>query len=336
MSSALIKKFTVEDLKKSITKGEVKPVYLFDGTEEFLKNEIIQKIKKAFLNKDTLLYNFDQLSGKSCTASDLLEKVSTFPFLAQKRILIVHDVDKLKDATRKALLPYLENPARFTCLIFTTREFLKDTTFINKMQIHGAQVTFWPLWDSQFLSEIRALVSRKNKKIDEHALHLLHEAVGGSLAQLNNEVEKLVDYTAGRTHIEADDVIQVVSAKKGAEVQAGVDAFIKKIRNETMVLARELLLEKENLSIFVAILFRYLKLMLYGKEMQKQEVKDIAQQLKVPYKQRGAFQSALDTWTVEQIAQAIAHLLRLDSSFKGKGSSAYVDWELQEFLTHQN
>jgi len=64
-----------QDLIREIETGRIKPVYLFSGEEESLKEDALRRIKEALIKPQFLPFNYDLLSGKEITGRELLNKL---------------------------------------------------------------------------------------------------------------------------------------------------------------------------------------------------------------------------------------------------------------------
>ncbi len=83
----------LNDLKKDIETGALKPVYLFHGQEIFLKERYLSKLA-ALVNESVADFNLETVSAEETPPADVLEKVRSMPFLAPPRIVIVRGADR--------------------------------------------------------------------------------------------------------------------------------------------------------------------------------------------------------------------------------------------------
>ena len=68
-------------------------------------------------------------------------------------------------------------------------------------------------------------MDRQSSSISRQAINILIELIGSDLYTMDNEIDKLVSFTAGRM-IEEKDVRMVVSAAREEDIFAMVDAIM--------------------------------------------------------------------------------------------------------------
>jgi DNA polymerase-3 subunit delta len=110
-------KIDYQNLFRKIKRGEIGPLYLFAGAEEYLIEEAIRLIKEKLIVKGEEELNYDMLYGFETSIQTILEKVETVGFFGNKRLVVVQSVNSLKDKDKKHLISYCENPFPSSCLV---------------------------------------------------------------------------------------------------------------------------------------------------------------------------------------------------------------------------
>ncbi|NQT07106.1 MAG: hypothetical protein HQ575_06155, partial [Candidatus Omnitrophica bacterium] len=95
--------------------------YLFYGEEDFLKKEASEKIISSCLNSETRKLNYDVYSAKDNYA-DILTSLKSLPFLSDKRVILVRDVETFPEFRKKELLESLKKISNHLCIIFHTKK----------------------------------------------------------------------------------------------------------------------------------------------------------------------------------------------------------------------
>jgi DNA polymerase-3 subunit delta len=139
--------------------------------------------------------------------------------LADRRVVVLRDVDKLKKAPRELLERYLERPAADTVLVLVSPSGVKPdrvladrATTVDFAPLDGERLPKWVTYQAQTLG----------RAITPQAVALLVEAVGAELAQLAIELEKLASY-APET-IDESAVAAVVGVRRGESLGDLLDA----------------------------------------------------------------------------------------------------------------
>ena len=118
-----MKKLTAEQLKKSIASGDIAPVYLFSGDDVFRKQEITKQIISALKIDEFNLTQEDCQQTKDI--GEILTLANTMPAFANRRIIVLNNIDKLTKNPLAALVNYLQNPLNTTCLVLFHNDYKK-------------------------------------------------------------------------------------------------------------------------------------------------------------------------------------------------------------------
>jgi DNA polymerase-3 subunit delta len=206
-------------LLNEIEKGKIKNLYLFYEKESYLKQEAIEKIISILIPPGLKSFNLDILRGKEADSEKIINTVSTFPFGAEKRVVVVYEMDKLPQAEKDALLKFLshfsskkKNALAHCCLILATEKQDFRLKFYKELKEIGEAIEFRPLYDNQIPSWIERRARIYKKKIAPEGAQILQEIAGNSLPTLDNEIRKLITYVGEREIIKKEDVEVVAGA----------------------------------------------------------------------------------------------------------------------------
>jgi DNA polymerase III delta subunit len=99
-------KYTVTQLRQDIDRGQLRPVYFFYGPEEFLKERFIEEILGKLVSPDLKDFNLDILYGDETDATSLIDRVASLPMMAERRLVLVRNVDTMPAEERRKILEY--------------------------------------------------------------------------------------------------------------------------------------------------------------------------------------------------------------------------------------
>ncbi|MFQ6066582.1 MAG: DNA polymerase III subunit delta [bacterium] len=218
---------------KELEQGRIAPVYLFEGEEDYLKEEALKKLKERIILPDYQDFNYEKLSALNVDASQIIESVSTLPFKGKYRLVVVDGVDKWSEKDQRTLAGYLENPVKSSCLICLAGKFDRRRKLYQEFQKNGRIVSFYPLWDEEIIDWIQQQIEKEGKEIDPEAVIYLKETIGNDLQNLNQEIEKLIIFTHPADLIKKKDVEKAVGEGKGP----GVFDLIAAIREKDLAKA---------------------------------------------------------------------------------------------------
>lgn len=225
--------------KSALESGQLAPVYLFHGTDDFLKEEKVRALIARATDPSTRDFNLEQLRGTECDAARLSGALEALPMLAERRIVILRDPDALKKPATERLERYLTHPASDTCLVLVVPSGTKLDGDLAKA---ASAVEFRSLTDDELLQWL-ALEAPKicATTITPEAASLLASYGGNDLALLSGELRKLAAYTDGAP-IGADAVEAVTGVRPGHTLGDLLDLAATRETTRAIAIVEEVLL----------------------------------------------------------------------------------------------
>jgi DNA polymerase-3 subunit delta len=207
-------------LHAALKKRVFEPVYYLFGEDDFLKEQAARDVVDAAADPATRDFNLEIRRANEIDAEGLDALLSTPPMLAERRVVVLRDVDKMKKSVRALLDRYLARPAHDTVLVLVApsgtkadKTLSERATAVEFAPLTGDRLPRWVTYHAQHALE---------RTITPEAVTLLLEAVGGDLAQLAVELEKLASY-ASET-IDENAVAAVVGVRRGESLGDLLDA----------------------------------------------------------------------------------------------------------------
>ena len=231
------------DVRKQIASGDTAPLYLLEGDDlqsrhdlalEFagLVDEGLQafNVQTFYANEATNAGARDQMIG------ELLSAARTLPMMAPRRVLLVHEAERLlsprkgKDdesepapadtaAARKQrsrtpledFEQYLQTPEPLTTLVFVAGAMDANRRLVKLVRKQATSVDCGSLESSAEAAKwIQKRIERDELTIEPQAIKLLLETTGLSLGRIRAEVDKLVLFAAGESAVTARHVRELV------------------------------------------------------------------------------------------------------------------------------
>lgn len=261
-----------QNLFRKLKGGEVGPLYLFAGAEEYLVEEAIRLIKERLVVRGEEEVNFDMLFGSETNAWAILEKVEAVGFFGRRRLVVVQSADSLRD--RKLLISYCKEPFKSSCLVLVDSKIdSKDELQSMLLSLKDAVVShFWPLFPNQIPTWIQERVRQRGKLISYECAEVLQELAGGSLRNLAQEIEKLVIYTGVRKSIEEEDVLTVIGSGSAENIFKLADAVGGKQLDNALKIFNQLKNKGDDFVAVLGLLIRHFRILWQIKEMDENGV----------------------------------------------------------------
>lgn len=235
----------INTLEKRISALDFSPVYIFTGEDVFRKNLLTKKIESALAVDD---FNVNKEDCSRIDMDAVLTAANTAPVFNAQRLIILKQVDKLRAGTnaKSALAAYISNPLPSTVMILHFNDAKKWKTEKELKVSSAVTVDFAELKGPQLNAWISAKMKEKNLSADFAAVDLLAQTVGGDMAALEMEIEKLSLYKTGSDgKVTNADILACVGFNKEENPFALSNAVMDLDKNTSLKLISSMLASGE-------------------------------------------------------------------------------------------
>ena len=206
------------DFYQSLKAGDIAPVYLFTGPEEYIKREALEALRAKLLPPGLEMLNDTTLEG--ATAQQITDAAETLPMMCDRRIVTVRDWAPLlsgksrnEESEVEWMQKWLDSPAPGCALVFYMRqEPDKRKKLAALLRKKAVCVDFELLNDAELSRWSAKELKPRNKRISPAALNTLTYMAGRELTRLKGELDKLAAFTEERNEITEADVRAIVPA----------------------------------------------------------------------------------------------------------------------------
>jgi DNA polymerase-3 subunit delta len=206
-------------------RGDLYPVYLLYGPEDFLMEEENERLLDKILSPKERGLNLHVFSGEEHSAQEIVQAAQTLPMFSQYRFVVVKEADQLEEDKVKILLRYIENPSPSTCLVLQGLTLGPWRGHQAEIERVGKVVEFSRLRGKSLMSWLRSKMAEKGKTLSEAAADYLVEMVGDNLFHLESALEKAFLMAGERRTVELSDIDGMVADIKLSTVFDLTDAI---------------------------------------------------------------------------------------------------------------
>ncbi len=245
------------------------------GQENYLKEKVLQTLIKAMHIKVNDEFDFLTLYGDECQAETILEQVEMMPFLAEKRVLVVRDFEKIKADERKKLIPYLNDPAETSVLIILDdkpdKKYAVYKTILEKSISVQCKQPYSPVDLRVWLNDelkMRGLI------FEGRATDLFINSIPLDYFTAFNELDKLALYIGTRKNITYEDVLSCVCKNKVYTIFELQNAIGKKDVTISLSILDNLLENDEAAVMMTTMLARFFTLIWKVNACRKNKIGD--------------------------------------------------------------
>jgi len=190
------------------------PAILLVSQEPFLLKEREDQIRDRLVPPESRDMNFLMIYGWEAGTTQIVEFLQTAPFLSDRRLLVLREVQTFGEMDQ--LLAYLQDPNPTSCLLMSSSELKrKDSLFktlsrlaeVSELKKPGpVKMTDW----------VVERFARLGKVIDRELADALVQIAGGDMSILQMEIEKVAFSSGDGERISREDLS--VSVPGGVEV----------------------------------------------------------------------------------------------------------------------
>ncbi len=264
---------------KKIENKQFNSIYLVYGNEAYLINETKQKLYDHALEEGEADFNYAVYDLEETPVETALEDAETFPFMGEKRLVIlqnpvfltaektkekvVHNVDKLE--------AYIQSPAPYTILVvIAPYEKLDERKKITKLLKKQAEVIeAKKLNEQEIKTWVRERAALNGVQIDEKAIDLLLSLAGTNLMMLTSELDKLSLYASDTNRIDYEIVDKLTARSLEQNIFGLVERVVQRRIDEALRIYYDLLKQNEEPIKILAILAGQFRLIYQAKELAR-------------------------------------------------------------------
>lgn len=320
-------------------KGELPPVILLCGKEQFLVDWALKQIISAniedasrVLDLTVIDQDSEQASGKGNLFTRIIESCETLPLLSKKKIVVVKDEKILDSADRSQsknselnqFCDYLETIPTSTILVFAS------TSVDRKRKIPKAIIKNGKIYDFEQLDR-RELISFADKRfraagisVPSRTMEFLIDETGYynkesdyDLFTFSNDITKMIALTE-------DGVLSERTVKD--TVESDIETFIFSLMNsisggrkdKALELLHNIASDKSDVSLLVSMIVSQFEVMYSIKELMEERVPDriIVEKLGIKDARLRALKSFVSGYDARKLKKGLEYAYEIDRNIK--------------------
>lgn len=339
---------TYRNIMSELKAGHFSPIYLLMGNESYYIDKVCDWFSANLLSEEEKDFNQTVLYGADTSAQQIVEAARRYPVMANKRLVIVRDLQALKSTD--LLEKYAEKPVESTILVLcymngtidARKKIVAQINHVGKVLISES-----PRYDKDIIAFINEYIHlpHYNASIEPRAAQVMAAHIGGDLKRISSELDKLLvafDDNKGRV-ITSELIEQKIGISKQYNVFELRNAIINRDAIKAHQIAKYYSDNPKAGGLFAVLpqlfsLFQNLMLCYYA-EKPINETAIMAQLgLKTPW-QAKEYLIALKNFKATKTIRIISKIREIDARSKGLDSTSNTKpeellKELISFILH--
>ena len=275
-----------ETLMKQVESASMKGVYVFQGEEEYLKEEALTKIEGTLLPIGLEALNETILDGPDI--AQVYESAMAVPFMCDKRLIVAKDPPFILDDRKKddaeakpedegkrqkkektgsdiaEKLRFLNEDNPTAVVILYVRSSIERTKARNWLPPEKI-VLFDALKEEQLTDRVKGRCEELGLSIETVAARELIASCANDLNAILRELDKLIDYKGGKGKITSQDVHEMVPPDVESSVFRMIDALIEQNQTDAYRILDALFMNNYNSVSILSVITRQLRQLCFVK-----------------------------------------------------------------------
>ena len=267
---------------------EMAPAYLFLGSEAYDRRRCRETLLDAMLPADEREQGFSQHDLTETPLAEIVDDARALSLFASRRVILVHNAEAALPRTAKGddesdegaavssgdeLVAYLRDPSPGVVLLFEATRFdfegeeKKKLERIRKFYSAVSQVVELKRYSmDEARAEVQTIARRVQVSLDAPAAELLVEALGGDVARIAVEMEKLSLFAGAGKTITTEDIGLLIPDARATTIFVLVNALGRRDRTRALQALDTLCRDGEYLPLALSFLSTQFRLALVAKE----------------------------------------------------------------------
>lgn len=264
-------------------------IYLLYGPDELSRSEAVAAIK-AQIPEDLADLNMTTLDGKKLKVDTLIGACEAFPFIAEKRLVLVYDLLKNQKAgaERDQTKAFLEKmPGTCDLVLVESDDVDKRNALFTwlKKQAEKKQTEvreFQPREGAELQRWLAERARQIDARLEPRAAQKLAEYIGNESRALANELAKLATYVGRDGIITVETVERMVADGQEQNLFAFIDELSSR-RRSALASLRHLLNDGQAAQYILFMIARQARILVSVKEAANRRMRpdEVASQLKM-------------------------------------------------------
>ncbi len=314
----MAKKDTKNDIDLT---GKIEKCYLLYGVDTYSRRAWEDKIKKKVVDEAAELMNLSVFNDVKTTAGQVIEATETFPFLADKRFILVKDCgffSEGKKAESDLLADYIADIPETTCIVFSEEKADKRLKLYKAAEKNGKVAVYDKLKDDDLAVILEKKLTKNGIKTSKSVCMYMVRNCGADLEQLKTESDKLLAYLGDKKTVTIEDIDAVCAKNAETKVFDMIDAMIAGNKKKAIEIYRNMLLYNEQPVGILYLISRQFRIIIKCKNLNENGYSDadIAKKLGLhPFAAKGAVRQSRG-FSYEDLEKALNKCIETDYMIK--------------------
>ena len=309
-------------------------IYLLYGENEGLKYKVINDIFKEFLKN---IYKYDEkeiLDNKENFFNNIFSK--SF-FETKKIIIILRSSDKIVNIIEEIIKKNIEDTK--IILLANILEKKSKLRLLFEKNKNIICIPFYPDNNQTLSNIVNSYFKERKIPISQEAINLLIDRARGDRLNLNNELNKIENFTKNKKKINIDEILKLTNLAENYSVTELVDNCLAKNSKKTVNILNENNYSAEDCILIIKTLLIKAKRLnkLQNQTKNNKNIDQVITSFKPPifWKDKEIVKEQIKNWSLKKIENLIYKINEIELLIK-KNSSNSINILFDFIITQSN
>ena len=309
-------------------------IYLLYGENEGLKHKVINDTFKEFLKN---IYKYDEkeiLDNKENFFNNIFSK--SF-FETKKIIIILRSSDKIVNIIGEIFEKNIENTK--IILLANILEKKSKLRLLFEKNKNIICIPFYPDNNQTLSNIVNSYFKERKIPISQEAINLLIDRARGDRLNLNNELNKIENFTKNKKKINIDEILKLTNLAENYSVTELVDNCLAKNSKKTVNILNENNYSSEDCILIIKTLLIKAKRLnnLQNQTKNNENIDQVITSFKPPifWKDKEIVKEQIKNWSLRKIENLIYKINEIELLIK-KNSSNSINILFDFIITQSN
>jgi len=275
---------TFAELKKKLQRREIPVLLFFHGEDGNSLEEALRLTVDTLLELPQRDFNLHQYTGRDGDIEEILNAAQTLPVFADRKVVIVKNIQELSVTHHPLLIDYLQNPADQSVLVLTASAADKRQRLFQALRKDALWVDFPRPREAQLSAMVKEKAAATGVRFMTDALSLFCQRCGTESVNWQVELEKLLAFLGEKKNATVEDIVAATRDGSSVSIFDVINAVGRCDRVAVLTLSRRLLEDGAAPLFVLTMLVRHFRQLWICRAMkgQKADGAAIARQAQIP------------------------------------------------------
>jgi len=305
-----------ESIKEQVKNGAIGNLYLLYGEEPYLVAMNVGRLKKALLEPDDELMNFDLIEEGSDTDS-IRASIEALPMMVERRVVLIRNAHIFEGGAAYTGLEKVFEDIPDTVTVIVQEEKVDKRSKVYKAIAKNGQVfELNRLEEGPLISWVAYLFRKAGVTVGRNEIAYLLSLTGNDMSRIESETGKLLSYVKEKGVCRREDIDAIVSPTIEARIFKMTDQLGAGRRADAYQSYRDLLAAGEPVQRIFFMIIRQFRLLYKASLFSSKDRYEAAKVLKVPAFAAANYISQAGRFGRQKLLATLQQLLEMDTKIK--------------------